>query len=91
MGAVASYPIKYQFERRQNVNPASAKVSVCNHVNLAIAARLTVPTFQRSAEKNGAKGVVYVRLKPRTFGEVADHFLKVTKPIQWPIDEPDVE
>jgi len=32
-----------------------------------------------------------VSLKPRKFGEAGRHFLKVARPVEWLIDEPDVD
>jgi hypothetical protein len=37
-----------------------------------------------------ARGVV-VELRPRNFTETAAHFLSIAKPVQWPIDEPDID
>lgn len=34
---------------------------------------------------------ISVPLKPRKFGERGRHFLKVTRPVDWPRDEPDVD
>ena len=32
-----------------------------------------------------------VILKPRKFGEAGRHFLKVSRPVDWPTDEPDID
>jgi hypothetical protein len=36
------------------------------------------------------RGVV-VELKPRHFSETADHFLRVATPVEWPLDEVDID
>ena len=36
------------------------------------------------------RGVV-VELKPRTFTETAAHFLSVAQPVDWPLDEADID
>ncbi len=32
-----------------------------------------------------------IELTPRTFSETAVHFMKVAKPVEWPIDEADID
>jgi hypothetical protein len=45
------------------------------------------PDFAPRADR----GIV-VELKPRTFTETAAHFLKITKPVHWPVDnQPDID
>jgi|HubBroStandDraft_1064217.scaffolds.fasta_scaffold1599964_2 hypothetical protein len=34
---------------------------------------------------------VVVELKPRNFAETAAHFLSVVTPVEWPIDEHDID
>lgn len=34
---------------------------------------------------------VVVELKPRRFSETAEHFLRVATPIEWPLDEVDID
>jgi hypothetical protein len=36
------------------------------------------------------RGVI-VELKPRNFAETAAHFLSIAKPVEWPIDEADID
>jgi hypothetical protein len=36
------------------------------------------------------RGVV-VELKRRHFSETADHFLRVATPVEWPLDEADID
>ncbi len=36
------------------------------------------------------RGVI-VELKPRNFTETAAHFLSISKPVEWPVDEPDID
>lgn len=36
------------------------------------------------------RGIV-VELRPRDFSETAGHFLSIAKPVEWPIDEADID
>jgi hypothetical protein len=51
---------------------------------VAIAAELVRVT---SSQRRG----IVIELKPRTFTETAGHFGTVTRKINWPLDEPDVD
>lgn len=37
------------------------------------------------------KRVYKAKIQPRKFTEIADHFTRVTKSIEWPEDESDIE
>lgn len=87
MGAVALFPLNYL--REEEAIPSPRKVVV--HTYAAdIATRVKLVIFKPTDEKT--HHVKYVlRIQPRNFAEVAGHFAKVTKPINWLTDEPDVE
>ena len=38
-----------------------------------------------------ASRCVVVELKPRRFSETAEHFLRVATPVEWPLDEADID
>jgi hypothetical protein len=46
--------------------------------------------FWRETSDAGDK-IISVALKPTSISNIADHFRKVTRPIEWPVDEPDVD
>jgi hypothetical protein len=84
MGAVASFKLD-----REIATPAQRRVLVptCRE---DIASRVQVVGFQTSTER--VHRITYtVRLKPRTFTEIADHFSRVTQRLEWPVDEADIE
>ncbi len=85
MGAVASFPLDYL--RKEDAIPAPRRVAV-RTFTAGIASCVDLVTFRRSRERTFKYSV---RIQPNTFSEVADHFIKVTRPIDWPVDEPDVE
>lgn len=85
MGALTSFPLEYL----QDAIPAPRRV-VVRTFKAGIASRVGLVTFKRSGEHT--HHVRYtVRIQPKRFSELADHFTRVTRQIDWPVDEPDVE
>lgn len=84
MVTVASLPLRYPSL------VANSTVVIPGRMEAAIATRVTLPAFKEITEP--IRRVKYmVAIKPRKFGEAAEHLVKVARPIEWPTDEPDVE
>lgn len=68
--------------------PAVQIVRVAQYVRMPNSQFPTV-IFEREALSR--RRVHVVPMKPRTFTEIADHFAKVTRPIEWKNDEADID
>jgi hypothetical protein len=88
MGAVTlSLPAKY-FCDDETAIPASRTFSVPTCISDA-AKNVEIVTFELVECEPKAKHVV--KMRPMTFAQIADHFSKVHTPIDWPLDEEDIE
>lgn len=88
MATAVSFPLNYL--REEEVVPAHRQVVIRAHSGLGIAFRGTIPTFKLD-EKSTYRVKYVVKMRPRRFNEVANHFMRVAKPIDWPVDEADVD
>jgi hypothetical protein len=86
MGVAASLPVSVFL----GVTPANATVTVPVYEDTGIAQRVILPTF-RETEQPVQRMRYFVRMEPRRFGDAAKHLVRITRPIEWPVDEPDVE
>ena len=87
MVAIASLPVRL---RQGEQTPANSIVIVVDSREAGIASRVILPTF-KEAEELPRETKYVVRMEPRKFGRAARNLLKLTRPIEWPVDEPDVE
>lgn len=88
MAVAALLPAKDFWGR---MNPPNTTVVVATGPVLhSIAACLTVPAFRESTQK--PREFKYtVAIRPRVFGVAASHLVKITRPIEWSVNEPDTE
>lgn len=85
MGALELFQLDYV----RGVSPARRRV-VVERCATDIASRVELVNFIRSSENS--EHITYtISLRPRKFNEIADHFTRVTRRVDWPVDEADVE
>jgi hypothetical protein len=90
MGLQLSLPRKY-YIGDEEVIPASQTVIACGH-GCAAGMASRVPIFNFRLIENSTKPLrYYVKIQPLTVSQIASHFEKIAKSVDWPLDEADIE
>jgi hypothetical protein len=73
---------------RDDVNAAAPCVTVPDE---QLEERILAAVMERFMVAPKRPQAVVVELTPRSFTETAVHFMKITKRVEWPIDEADID
>ncbi len=70
---------------RESANPAPSSIVLDSFTDELVMVRELTAIMEPSVRTRGQ----IVVLRPRTFEETAKHFLKIARPVDWPVEDPD--